>query len=432
MKTLNVKLEKFFLIFLFINPFLDIFGGIYTKLSETYPLPGISPSLLVRMLVLAVMALYFLLKRDWKAVLTALPIVGIFAVSFLLEIRAFYAVDLSNDVQYIVRFCFNIAALLCYTRVFRDSGMSKTEVLSVFDRACRFSAAMLSLAVVLPYLFGVGYYTYGDRYGFRGCRGFFYSGNDITAVLMLLLPLCIAALYRLAKMKESGILRWLFHVLPPAFTIAALLLIGTKTAFLGLAAICASMFLWAVWRLFRNKERLPVLRFMLMLTAVFLTLLVLKLFAPTDVSSTITASLEHPDFVAENNGIVNSILSGRQIKLANAVRMWKESLPLSALFGVGRGTQERVIEMDILEVFFYYGILGFGAMLWLYFREGVRLLKNAFRKFDVVGLALLVGIGLCTGYLLIAGHVLFSITSGFWYALVFAYAALYYGEVKKN
>ena len=38
------RLEKFFLFFLFLNPVLDILGGLYTKLSETYPLPGVSPS----------------------------------------------------------------------------------------------------------------------------------------------------------------------------------------------------------------------------------------------------------------------------------------------------------------------------------------------------------------------------------------------------
>jgi len=425
MKALYGKLERFFLLFLFINPFLDILGGVYTKMSETYNLPGISPSLLVRMLVLMVIAFYLLAKRDWKAVLTVLPVGAVFAVSLLLEVKDFYAVDLSNDVQYIIRFGFNLAAFLCYTRVFRDSGITKSELLSIFDRNFRFSAAMLSLGIVLPYLFGVGYYTYGDRFGFRGCRGFFYSGNDITAVLLLLLPLAFASLYRLEKAR-GNLWGWVCRVLPPAFTIAALLLIGTKTAFLGLGAIGVVMFCWALWRFLRKKERVPVLRFLCVIMGVLLTLLVLKLFAPTDIGNTITKSFEHTGEVAPSIGLINSILSGRQIKLANAVRMWKESLPLSALFGVGRGTQEKVIEMDILEVFFYYGILGFGAMLWRYFREGVRLVGNAFRHFDIQGLALLTGVGLCTGYLLIAGHVLFSVTSGFWYALLLAYASLYY------
>ncbi|MEA5039235.1 MAG: O-antigen ligase family protein [Clostridiaceae bacterium] len=425
MKAFCGKLERFFLFFLFVNPFLDIFGGIYTKMSETYALPGVSPSLLARMLVLLVMAFYLLAKRDWKAVLTVLPVGIVFVVSFLLEVQDFYAVDLSSDVQYIIRFGFNLAALLCYTRVFKDSGISKSELLTLFDRCFRFSAAMLSLAVVLPYLFGVGYYTYGDRFGFRGCRGFFYSGNDITAVLMLLLPLSIASFYRVVNLR-GGVWRWLCYVLPPAFTVAALLLIGTKTAFLGLGFILVVMLGWALWRAIVKKERNPVLRFLCILVGVFLTLLVLKLFAPTDVATTIIQSIEHPAVVAPSAGVLNSILSGRQYKLANAFRMWKESLPLSALFGVGRGTQEKVIEMDILEVFFYYGVLGFIAMLWLYFREGVRLVGNVFRRFDVQGLALLAGVGLCTGYLLIAGHVLFSVTSGFWYALLLAYAALYY------
>lgn len=424
MKALCGKLEKFFLIFLFVNPFLDIIGGLYTKLSETYPLPGVSPSLLVRMAVLAVMALYLVLRHDWKAILTVVPVGAVYVLSVLLEVRDFYAISLSNDVQYIIRFGFNLTALLCARRVFRECGRSREELLHDLDRVFRFSAAVLALGIVLPYLFGVGYYTYGDRFGFRGCRGFFYSGNDITAVMMMILPLTLAAFYRLGALREAGWKRWLCHVLPPAFTVTALLLIGTKTAFLSLGAVLAVAGLWALWRLIHRDGR-PLLRFACVMLAVLATLLVLKLFAPSDVTKTISDSFEKPGNTAGEIGTVNTILSGRQIKLKNAFRMWKEALPLSALVGVGRGTQRVVVEMDIFEVFLYYGILGFASMLWVYVLYGVRFLSRAFRRFDLQNLMLLVGVGLCVGYLLIAGHVLFSVTSGFWFALLLAYTELY-------
>ena len=432
MKALTGRLEKLLLLFLFLNPFLDIVGGVYTKMSETYPLPGVSPSLLVRMLVLVVMGVYLLAVRDWKAVLTVAPVGVVFLLSLLLEVRDFYAIDLSTDVQYIVRFAFNLTGLLCYRRVLLRCGRTREELLGLFDRLFRFSAALLSLAIVLPYLFGVGYYTYGDRFGFRGCRGFFYSGNDITAVLMLLLPLCFAALYQLKDLKAAGPWAALCHIMPPAFTVTAMLLIGTKTAFLSLAAVLAAALGWALWTLAKKKDRRALLRFCGVVLGVAVTLLVLKLFAPSDIGKTISESFEKPAATLDDIGITNTILSGRQVKLKNALRMWKEALPLSALVGVGRGTQATVVEMDIFEVFFYYGLLGFGAMLWIYFREGVRFLGRVFHRFDLRWLMLFVGLGLCVGYLLIAGHVLFSVTSGFWFALILVYSGLYAGEPEKT
>ena len=51
---------------------------------------------------------------------------------------------------------------------------------------------IFSLGILIPYVLRIGYSTYYDRFGARGVRGFYYSGNDITGALMILLPLAIA------------------------------------------------------------------------------------------------------------------------------------------------------------------------------------------------------------------------------------------------
>ena len=75
------KLDKFFLAFLIINPFLDVVTGVYIKVLET--LSGnnfdtisipVTPSLLVRMMVLVLFALYALISLDKKAIGAALPV----------------------------------------------------------------------------------------------------------------------------------------------------------------------------------------------------------------------------------------------------------------------------------------------------------------------------------------------------------------------
>ena len=52
--------------------------------------------------------------------------------------------------------------------------------------------------------------------------------------------------------------------------------------------------------------------------------------------------------------------------------------------------------------------------------------QNLFRRFDLMGLCIAVALALCAGYLIIAGHVLFSVSSGFYFALMLAISRLYY------
>ncbi len=118
MQTLTTKLERFFVLFLFINPVLDIVGGLYISWAETFSLPNITPSLLVRMAMLALFAVYILVRRDGKAILSLLPVGIAWVLSVVGEVMFFYAFDLSADVQYIVRFGYNLAVVLVYFSVF--------------------------------------------------------------------------------------------------------------------------------------------------------------------------------------------------------------------------------------------------------------------------------------------------------------------------
>lgn len=420
------KLEQFFLLFLWINPFLDIIGGVYITLAETFSLPSVTPSLLVRMGVLALFALYILLRRDWKSVLIVLPIGAAWALALLGQCRVFYSIDLMEDVQYIVRFAYNIAVILVYFLVFRYSDMTRAQLLERINSAMTFTATLLSGTIVLSYLLDIGASTYGDRFGFRGSKGFFYSGNDITAILMLLLPLLLCIILALPRDAKKG--RKVYAAVAPALTVTALFLIGTKTAFLAIGGACAAMLVYAVVMLLKHKDWTPLLRLCIVAVLFGIVFGGLMLLAPGDVVHDIAMSWNQVGVVAEDSGTANAIFSGRQVKLKQAFGLWKDLAPYSIFFGIGRGTQNYVVEMDLCEVLLYYGVFGAVAMLWLYFRLGLGFLVRAFKRFDLWGLGLMVALGMTCGYLIIAGHVLFSVSSGFYFAFLLVYAYLYYIE----
>lgn len=424
MENIAKKLEKVFLYFLFINPFLDIISGVYLSFAASLGLPSVTPSLLVRMGMLLLFAAYIVMRRDQRAVLLMLPVAAAWLLSALGEYLFFYAFSLYEDAAYMARFVYNLAVIPVYSLLCRRGVMSRDTLVSWFERAMVTAALVLSSSIVLSFALGIGQSTYGDRFGYRGSKGFFYSANDITAALMLLLPITFCALFKLKK--KTPLWKKLLCELTPAFTVTALLLIGTKTAFIAAIVTGAVMAVYSVGVLITKKSSLVLKRFIiadLLFAAVFLALT----FTPSsNAVAVVSESFAQPATVQGDTGLINTIFSGRQYKLAKAFKLWKESLPYSAAFGIGRGTQQKIIEMDLCEVFFYYGLFGTVAMLWLYLRSGVSFVGKFFRRFDMTGLACFVSLGLSVVYMIMAGHVLFSVTSGFYFSLILVYAHLNY------
>ena len=103
---------------------------------------------------------------------------------------------------------------------------------------------------------------------------------------------------------------------------------------------------------------------------------------------------------------------------------------LSWIFGIGRSSVDGIIEMDLFEVVIYYGLFGALMMLWVYVKLGIDFVKNLFKNFSLMSFAMFMGIGLTIGYLLIAGHVLFTVTSGQYLVLVIIISRVFFSENK--
>jgi hypothetical protein len=456
-------LEKLFWIYLFLNPLLDILNGLYISSVmsvgvldvEYFSTLGITPSLVLRMLVLLLLALYLLLVRDRKAILTAGFLGLAWALSVVSEFFLLGRVRLFIDIQYMARFCYNLAVLMVYCHVFRNRwGGDGQDLRRKLDAVCVYTALFLSLAILIPAVLGIGYSTYADRLGYRGNRGFFYAGNDVTSILTVLLPLTIARVLR--GWKDAGATGGrrrfpLPAVLAASLSINAMLIIGSKTAFLAVL-ITALLFLgYGVIRLIKCRELRPLLAIVLILAVSFCVLLLLTVLsylhllrlAATDETIevptfrdaflsgflfSIGQSAEATMIIAEDEGAANALFNGRQFKLAEQLVQFRQGGIPVWLFGMGRGSQEVVVEIDPVEVLFYYGLFGVVAMLWLYGKLGVEFLRKLLRRFDGTGLALFLSLGMTVGYLCFAGHVLFSVTSGFYLAFAILYSRVCFAE----
>ena len=72
------------------------------------------------------------------------------------------------------------------------------------------------------------------------------------------------------------------------------------------------------------------------------------------------------------------------------------------------------------------------AMLWLYVKNGFALLRGLLRTVSVRSLAGLLSAGLGALYMLAAGHVLFSVTAGFFFSFVIVYTRTFLCAEKRG
>ena len=434
-------LEHFFWLYLLLNPILDIVNGLYIWMltrgyagmqalnyRELTNAGGLTttPALVVRMAVLLVMVVYILMLRDKKSILTAIPMGVAWAMSVLSEFIWVGGINLSLDVTFFARFAYNIAVILVYRNVFMRSELDKEQLIDKIHAYVNGMTIIFSLGILIPYVLRVGYSTYYDRFGARGVRGFYYSGNDITGALMILLPLELAYFFFIPREKfTKG--KILFYSLGPSMSIICLMLIGTKTALIAMVGEVAVMVVYALVIAARgNKE---FIRRALILTGI--TTVVGLIFnglsmrlngAGRGLMDMLQQSLGGIRDAANEEG--GSLISGRWNKLASTLADFKAAGPMAWLFGVGRGSQGHIIEMDLCDTGLLYGLFGCVTMLWLYVKYGVEFLMRVIKNFNVLVLGAFVSLGITVAYLTVAGHILFTVTSGFFFAFVLIYARL--------
>lgn len=430
MRKLN--LERLFLAFLVISPLLDLAYGLQVYLLNggagllgshaLVVLPAVSAGLVVRMALLAVMAAYLVMAKDKQAILAGAAVAGAFLISVLGEVLRGDPFSLKEDVFYIARYGFNIAVFFVYAHVI--AGQPGKTVRRKLDDLFCWTVFAASLGILVPYLCDIGFYTYDDRLGQRGCRGLFFSGNDAAALMMLLIPIVLCGVLELDDLKS---LRSGAYFLTASCGVLAMLVLGTKTTLLAVGVTLAGIVLYTAVYGVKRRSAVYISRFGVFLLVFAVLFGVASLISGNRIGQTIYAAFIFAGEFIEASGVDTAILSGRTAKLVMNLQRFQAALPWSAVVGLGRGTQEVVMEMDVAEMFLYYGIPGGLLMGWTYLKNGALFLKGLTRRLTLTGWCCALALLLCCGYLFIAGHTLFSVTSGFYFALILLYARAFTG-----
>lgn len=409
------KLETYFLLL----PFLDMITALLTRNTSL----SITPGIIIKSIFLLIMVWYiFKTKSKYKkASLGLLFLIFIYMIGYFLVkpdiLNWTYIIKELTFIFKLIYFPISFMGLLC---IYDDNNYSKESIVNIIKK----TLIIYIFLLLIPLIFKSAYTTYPKS--LKGYIGLFYAGNEVANTLVLLFP---AAYLYLNNKKYDFLI-----IFPIILTI---LLIGTKVATFGCLAIT---FITLLFSLIKNKFIITKTTIKCVLIFVFTLILSLNSFAVynykymrnhyyKDEQKEIIIDEDNKAEVEEIKNklilfynrnqlskIIKPLISGRDMLLANTLSVYNDINDDSNIwFGIGFSNTEKVnntniarlIEIDICDLYFHFGILGLLVSLYPILFIGYLIITN-FKKLNINSIYLIILLMLLAGISTLSGHVLFA------------------------
>lgn len=410
--------HKIFNIILILLPIVDLITGLSTRYLNI----GVSLGSITKGIMILYFAAYilFLTNSKYKKV-SIICIISSFiyvVLYFLLKSSLLSTGYIISEVFQLIKMLFfpiMFFALLCF---YEDSGFDKSKM----EKILLTILWLYLLFLVLPIATGTAENTYLD--GSLGYIGWFYSGNEISAILVMLFPF----LYTIIKRNK-----FLFILL---LIIATLIIatIGTKASMIGLMIV--GIILASITLITHKKNGIATT-----VCSVFALVAIMIIMLNGASSKNLTRIVEGPseeeiiDMIEIKEDIIEKtkdspflsvairLFSSRDIYLISTAQLYVDNYSASTLmFGLGFSNTEKLdvvrvqklIEIDPLDAFFHTGIFGLVILLSPYITSLVIFIysmKKKLARFSSTilfyGLMILMsgGISCMSGHVLLAPSV---------------------------
>ncbi len=434
----GIKLKLIYL-FILLQPFIDLVTALITRFS-LFPF---SLGIVIRGILVLLMLIYIFFinnSKYKKRTIFYLVLLGIFYFFYIVtkgELLTNFSL-LYNEISSIFKYSYFIVLLLFIVNFMEEYKLDKEVIIKIL----LINLMIYSVFIIVPFLTKTGFRSYVNKEGY-GSVGWFYSANEISAILTVLYPLLFISINKKITIKN---LLMLF------ISLGAIIIIGTKAPYYSMLLITGFL---VIYYLFNIKKNLP--QFILVLVITFLMVIVRnnlpvninleqrnkcldEYLQSGDTEAKIDNELECS--VAEGQEIV--ILSGREALLKNVYKVYRDSNTVDKFLGIGFSNRQvlnspkwsvKLIEMDLFDILFRFGIIGFILYMLVIFtiikRICIYTFKNKFKlSFEqlIYGYTVAIGIGLS----LFIGHVLGSPSSSFYLAiLVYIALSLFKKEKEK-
>lgn len=338
------KFNKFIIIFLLIEPLIDVL----TSFQVRNNIGLFSIGTIIRGLFFLFIIIY-LYKNNYsrKSILLFLLYVFLAMIYYLSDSK----INIFSEIINIIKI-FYLPFIICFFNNYENEKINDKFILGIY-------LIYLNL-ILIPYLFNVGYNISDVYVNKKGYLGLFYSGNEISAVILSLMPVAVNYIYN----SKNYILK-VFVLLETLFSI---MLIGTKTLFLGFIVIV----LYFIIKYIKNNFILLSTKMKLIFVSIFiLCISILVLVTPRlSVTKNLNVSLnyykiEKLDDLFTYESIDNIIFSKRLTYLNKINSEYKKGDLKSYIYGIGNTKIMNIkdIEIDIFDIFYSIGI--FGTFIYL-------------------------------------------------------------------
>lgn len=324
----------------------------------------------------------------------------------LMSISINYVISDCNiiSMDYPIKLVFNIVLFYALIQNIKNKHISEEAIYKILNN----NAYIIVICVIVPYLLGLGYTIYSGNIGYKG---FYYSQNELNAVLIILLFFSLYKLYQkitiLTIMQVLGIF-------------ICILLMSTKSS------LIAGMLGFSVF-VFEYIKKENARKKMILIGILSVGVVGVSGFVIGKITDMLTR--QNSLHSIYNGSLLATITSGRIYTLEDAWGQFIEGdvYVLNALIGNGFFSKY-LVEMDFFDVFFYLGIVGilfvvmFLAYVLLKGKRNLRNDKNIIRR---------VGFFVIIAFAFLTGHVLFMATSG-WYFIIYCVFIIVYGNNSSN
>ena len=431
MKTLidKINIKKVLIVFLLIQPIIDLITSINVRFYDSFTTVGV----VVKGIFLAFLTLYIFIKYNFKNRKSATIFIGLIIIyEILYLIFNYYS---KSSISFYSEFKYSIKAIFAPIILVDLYTIFKYEKFNIKSRYISYLLLEYVILILIANISGTAFNTY--YYDNTGLMGWFYAGNDISAILVSLFP--ILYFYCVKNYNFKIILLMLLSIYITLF-------IGTKVSFVDIILSILSFVILPLLNYFYRKNELKLFKNLILSFVLLLYLCLIIPFSPFFVN----IKFQFQRIVEENEireqahkekkEVLDSVIfNGRTKFQSNTSIRYRDASILSNILGLGyvdyNNVEYKLVERDHYDLFYNHGIIGTIVILipYVYIFVGIliQIIKNRIR--NVLNMHIssyFISLALFLGISFYAGHILLNPTVNLYLDIVIC--NLYYRLYKKD
>ena len=368
---MNKIIEKVLLIFLLIQPFLDVVA------TTNYSILNI----IVRGLFLLLIVIYLLFNKKNIAILISTLVSGL----ILFGINIYFNLGIVTSISNVMKLYYLPITILFFVNIKN----------SIDNKIITYVLFIYIILFLSSYIFGFGYNNYKLSDGKQGFRGIFNSINEISAIIIGLFPLALNYL----KNKSNYIISIMLIV----FTFLVALLTGTKVLMIGLFIIIIFIYIKSAIKIFKNMSTIKKIISIIIISIIILGGIYLLTYTRFYKNMIVQQKFFKSYNILSINFINKVLFNNRLTFLKDNFLFYKNQSLINIIFGIGYSNQSiKLVEIDIFDILFRFGIFGLISFIVpiIYIVKKIKL-----DKISLFSIILLILISLTSGHVILSPSV---------------------------